>query len=71
MFDERAAIDSEAALRSRFGESGKGKEIWDLKIYKGAYHGFCVRAKEGHKADEDARDAALEQAVEWYKQYLL
>jgi dienelactone hydrolase len=71
MFDKEVAKVAEAALREKFGSTGKDGKVWELRVHEGAHHGFCVRAKEGVKADEQGRDAALQQAVEWFRTYLL
>ncbi|KPI43647.1 uncharacterized protein AB675_6705 [Cyphellophora attinorum] len=71
MFDKKVSEEAEAALRGKYGSSGEGGKVWELRVHEGAHHGFCVRAREGVKADEQGREAALQQAVEWFKKYLL
>lgn len=62
---------AEAALRQKAGVGeGENGYNYQIKTYKGASHGFAVRAKSGDEAAARAADEAKEQAIEWFKKFL-
>lgn len=66
--NEKMALEAEAVLREKVG-SPEDKN-WEFKYYKGANHGFAVRAHPAMKADNDGFHAAAKQAIDWYNKYL-
>ena len=66
--DEKLALETEAVLREKVGPAEANN--WEIKIYKGASHGFSVRAKPSVQAEIDAYHASAKQAVDWYNKYL-
>lgn len=63
----------EAALRQSVGEprqGGDGRPWYDVQVYEGCSHGFAVRAKPGSEVEKEAAEAALKQAVEFFRRFL-
>lgn len=66
--NEKLALEAEAALREKVGPAEENR--YEIKIYKGAAHGFCVRNRPTVKEEADASEAACKQAVDWFNKYL-
>ena len=68
MYNEKVAAETEAVLRREVGSAEEND--WEQVVYKGANHGFCVRAKPGDEMDNDGYHRAAKQAVDWFNKYL-
>ncbi|KIX92103.1 uncharacterized protein Z520_12187 [Fonsecaea multimorphosa CBS 102226] len=69
-FNAEVATKTEAQLREALGGSkgdGEGGYNYEFRIYKGATHGFCVKAREEDM--QNYHDAA-KQATDWFNKYL-
>ena len=68
-FNAEVADKTEATLREKLGIKGTGEEgyVYEFRRYKGATHGFCVKARE---ADMENYHGAVTQATEWFGKYL-
>jgi dienelactone hydrolase len=68
-FNAEVAAKTEADLRESVHSEGKGENgfIYDFHVYKGATHGFCVKAREEDM--QNYHDAA-KQATDWFQKYL-
>jgi dienelactone hydrolase len=63
---------TEAALRQAVGEGdGNDGYYYEVKTYKEVGHGFAVRAMPGSEKEAQGADEAKEQAIEWFKKWLL
>lgn len=62
-------INLEAALRQEIGESQQ--HHYEINIYENCGHGFAVRADPKKAVENEAAGKASEQAVEWFKQFLV
>jgi len=70
-FNGALALETEAALREQVSVSEtEGDRNYEVRIYKGAHHGFCVRAKPDVKEDVEGSEQAVEQAIVWFKKHL-
>jgi len=67
MFNEKVALETEAAVRAKVGPPEEND--YEFRIYKGCKHGFCVRATPD-TANMDGYHAAAKQAVDWFNKYL-
>ena len=65
MFNAEEARKAEAALREKVGPAEENN--YEFTVYKGASHGFCVRAKQEQMEDYEK---AGNQAVDWFNKYL-
>lgn len=64
-------LEAEALLKDKSGNGeGEGGYHWQIKYYEGVPHGFAVRAREGYEKEAAAADAAKQQAIDWFKQWL-
>ena len=68
MYNEKVALETEAVLRKEVGVAEEND--YEQVVYKGANHGFCVRAKPGDEKDNDGYHKAAKQAVDWFNKYL-
>lgn len=68
MLDEKKGREVEAAVRERVGPP-EGNN-YEFVHYKGAVHGFAVRARPSVKEDMELYEKATKQAVDWYNKYL-
>lgn len=68
VMSKKAVLETEAAVKQKVGD--KGGYDYEIKIYPGCGHGFAVRAFPDNKAEVEAAEQALDQAVQWYKKYL-
>ena len=68
-FNADVAAKTEAQLRESVGSKGDGENgyVYEFRVYKGATHGFCVKAREEDM--QNYHDAA-KQATEWFNKYL-
>jgi dienelactone hydrolase len=66
--NEKLALEAEAELREKVGSAEENR--YEIKIYKGAVHGFCVRNRPSVQVEAEASETAAKQAVEWFKKYL-
>jgi len=68
-FNADVAAKAEAQLREKLGSNGAGENgvVYEFKVYKGATHGFCVKARE---EDMENYHEAVKQAVGWFNKYL-
>ncbi|OAL27458.1 hypothetical protein AYO20_09810 [Fonsecaea nubica] len=69
-FNADVAAKVEAQLREAIGGSkGDGEDgyDYDFRIYKGATHGFCVKARE---VDMQNYHDAAKQAADWFNKFL-
>ncbi|EXJ54462.1 hypothetical protein A1O7_09802 [Cladophialophora yegresii CBS 114405] len=68
-FNAEVAARTEAQLRDSVASKGDGENGYnfEFRVYKGARHGFCVKAREEDM--QNYRDAVA-QAVGWFKKYL-
>ncbi|KIW62710.1 hypothetical protein PV04_10854 [Phialophora macrospora] len=68
-FNADVAARTEAQLRDSLASKGDGENgyVFEFRVYKGARHGFCVKAKEG---DMQNYHAAVAHGIEWFKKYL-
>jgi dienelactone hydrolase len=66
--NEKMALEAEAVLREKVG--GGEENGYEIKIYKGAVHGFCVRCRPGVEVEARASEEAAGQGVDWFKRYL-
>ena len=68
-FNAEVAAKTEAQLRESVGSKGDGENgyVYEFRVYKGATHGFCVKAREEDM--QNYHDAA-KQAAEWFDKYL-
>lgn len=66
--DEKLALEAEAALTEKVGPAESND--WEIKTYKGAAHGFSVRARPHVKLEIDAYHASAKQAIDWFNKYL-
>ena len=68
-FTPEEAAKTEAQLRESVGSKGDGENgyVYEFRVYKGATHGFCVKAREEDM--QNYHDAA-KHATEWWNKYL-
>ncbi len=66
--DEKLGLEVEAGLRDKVGAAED--HDWQIKFYKGASHGFCVRARPHVQKEVEAFHAAARQAIDWFNKYL-
>ncbi|KIW25403.1 uncharacterized protein PV07_08580 [Cladophialophora immunda] len=69
-FNADVAAKTEAQLREALGGSkgdGEGGYVYEFRVYKGATHGFCVKARE---EDMQHYHDAAKQAADWFNKYL-
>lgn len=67
--------DKDTVLRMKGVEQvkeilGKKSAPWEVKVYEGAGHGFCVRADPTGVKTMEHSIASEEQAVKWYQAHL-
>ena len=68
-FNADVATKTEAQLREKLASKGDGENgmVYEFKVYEGATHGFCVKARE---QDMKSYHEAAAQAVGWFNKYL-
>jgi dienelactone hydrolase len=68
-FNAAVAAQTEAQLRDSVHSKGDGENgyVFEFRVYKGATHGFCVKARE---EDMQSYHDAVAHAVTWFKTYL-
>ncbi|OCT48339.1 hypothetical protein CLCR_04289 [Cladophialophora carrionii] len=68
-FNAEVAAQAEAQLRDSVASKGDGENgyVFEFRVYKGARHGFCVKAKQDNM--QNYHDAVAH-AVTWFKSYL-
>ena len=68
-FNAEVAAKTEAQLRESVGSKGDGENgyVYEFRVYKGATHGFCVKARE---EDMQNYHEAAKHAAEWFNKYL-
>lgn len=66
--DEKLGLEIEAALTEKVGPAGEND--WQINIYKGASHGFSVRARPHVELEIEAYHVSAKQAVDWFNKYL-
>ena len=64
-----AVASLEAALRQELGENQH--YYYEVKIYQSCGHGFAVRADPKRTIENEAAGKASEQAVDWFKKFLV
>jgi dienelactone hydrolase len=72
VFTPTVGEEIEATLRERVGNGdGENGYNYEFKVYQDCTHGFAVRARPGDTVQVNAADEACEQAVRWFKKWLL
>ena len=66
---KEAVVSLEAALRQEIGENQQ--YYYELKIYQSCGHGLAVRADPKKAMENEAAGKASEQAVDWFKKFLV
>ncbi|KAG2421751.1 hypothetical protein HFD88_005727 [Aspergillus terreus] len=65
------AIELEAVLRTRLGESNDGGNYYyQIRVYEGVQHGFACRANPTRAWENDCANAAALQATQFFRQWL-
>jgi dienelactone hydrolase len=67
-FPERRVLQAEALVRARPDYS---EARFRFRRYPGTYHGFAIRGDERNEVVENAKGAALDEAIDFFKMALL